>query len=170
MSESSVVDRRHVLLGAAIGAVAATAPTFAQAAKGSPEAVDALSSLLDSYNKALSAHDVAAMLKLYAPDAVVVGTGHGEIWGGPTEIADAYKHIFELFDPGKQKVDVIFRDGHILGDMAWMVSVEKVTFTKGAKATEFGLNSTAVFEKTAGNWLIRAHHYSNAADVQAAAK
>jgi uncharacterized protein (TIGR02246 family) len=170
MSASLLVPRRQVVLGAALGGLAAAAPAFSQAKAGDPASVDALKAVLDSYEKAFSAHDVAAVLKHFAPNAIVVGTGPGEIWGGPEEITAAYKNFFQAFDPGKQKFEPVFRDGHVLGDMAWIVAMSKVSFTKGTATTEFGLNTSAVFEKVGGTWLVRALHFSNLTPGQPAAK
>ena len=167
MSESLTLPRRHLVLGAALGGVTAAVPALAQTKPSDPAAVEALKALLDAYHKAFSAHDLPAVLKLFAPNAVVIGTGPGEIWGGPEEIGTAHKNFFQLFDPGKQKLEAQFRDAHILGDMAWLVAMSDVSLTKGTTTTEFGLNTSAVFEKTGGVWLIRVMHLSN---VAAAAK
>lgn len=170
MSGSSVLHRRELVLGAAFGGIAAAAPAFAQGKAGNAESVDALKALLDAYQKAFSAHDMPGLLKLFAPNAVSIGTGSGEIWGGAAELTEAYKNFFALFDPGQQKFEPVFRDGHILGDMAWVVSMSKVSLTKGAKTTEFALNMSVVFEKIGGQWLIRLMHFSNVTGDQPAAK
>lgn len=104
------------------------------------------------------------------PSHFVIGTGPGEIWGGTEEIATAHKNFFGLFDPGKQKQETQFRDGHVIGDMAWLVTMSSVSLTKGATTTEFGLNTSAVFEKTGGAWLIRLLHFSNVTSAQPASK
>ena len=140
------------------------------AADANGDSLGALKSLFDLYFKAFSAHDATAVLGLFAPSAVIVGTGPGEIWGGPEEIRSAHENFFQGFDPGKQESEPLFRDGNIVGDMAWLVSLAKVRFTKGEDVTEFGLNSSIVFEKTGGKWLIRAMHFSNLTDAPAAAK
>lgn len=167
MPDALVTPRRQVLLGAALGGIAATVPLFGQANPANAASVEALKALLDAYMKAFSAHDTPAVIKLFAPNAIMVGTGPGEIWGGPEEISAAHKNFFQLFDPGKQKHESLFRDGHVMGDMAWLVAMSQVSFIKGTQVTEFGLNTSAVFEKTGGGWLIRALHLSNAATAPA---
>lgn len=164
-------SRRQLMFGGAIGALLAAVPVLAQAKKtgvtappaggAKRPAFDALKALHDAYFKAFSAHDAAGVVALFTPNAIVVGTGPGEIWGGPEEIAEAHKNFFEAFDPGKQESDVLFRDGNVLGGMAWITSMSRVKFTKGADVTEFGLNSSVVFEKAGGKWLIRSMHFSN---------
>ena len=169
MADTLVAPRRQVLFGAALGVAAAAAPLMAQA-KPDPAAVDALKAMLDTYMKAFSAHDMAGVLKVFSPDAVMLGTGPGEIWGGADEITSAHKNFFSLFDPGKHTQEVQFRDGHLMGDMAWLASMSSVSFTKGANTIKFGLNLSAVFEKTGGAWLIRVLHMSNVAATPAASK
>lgn len=170
MADTLVAPRRRVLFGAALGGITVAAPAFGQATPANAASVDALKAMLDSYMKAFSAHDTAGVLKLFSPDAVVLGTGPGEIWGGSDEIATAHKNFFSLFDPGKHTQEVQFRDGHVMGDMAWLASMSSVSFTKGANTIQFGLNLSAVFEKTGGAWLIRVLHMSNVASTPAAAK
>jgi uncharacterized protein (TIGR02246 family) len=170
MPESLTLPRRQVVLGSALGGIAVAVPTLAQTTPAATAPVDALKAILDAYEKAFSAHDAAGVLKLFAPNAIGVGTGPGEIWGGTAEITEAFKHFFELFDVGKQKFEPLFRDGHALGDMAWLVSMSKVSFTKGADTVEFGLNTSVVFEKIDGAWLVRAMHFSNLTPAQPAAK
>ena len=88
MHEHTTLTRREVMaftVGAA--AFAATALADAQtkpAAPANPD-VEKLKALLDSYHKAFAAQDLAGVLKHFSPDAVVIGTGPGEIWGGPEE-------------------------------------------------------------------------------------
>jgi uncharacterized protein (TIGR02246 family) len=170
MADTLVAPRRQVLFGAALGGIALAAPLVAQTKPADAASVDALKAMLDSYMKAFSAHDTAGVLKLFSPDAVVLGTGPGEIWGGGDEIATAHKNFFSLFDPGKHTQEVQFRDGHVMGDMAWLASMSSVSFTKGANTIRFGLNLSAVFEKTGGAWQIRVLHMSNVASTPAAAK
>jgi len=166
MSINADVPRRHLVIGGALGALAAAAaPGLAQvtkpASKADSESLDALKALFDAYFKAFSAQDGDGVVALFAPDAIIVGTGPGEIWGGPEEIREAHKNFFQGFDPGKQRSEPLFRHGNVVGDMAWLMSMSKVTFTKGTGVTEFGLNSSVVFEKTGGKWLVRAMHFSN---------
>lgn len=179
MSEQSTnFSRRQVMIGGAIGALAASMPVLAQAVQAADApasggskgpVLSALRTLHDSYFKAFSAHDVPAIVALFAPDAIILGTGPGEIWGGAEEIGEAHRHFFDGFDAGRQESEVLFRDGHINGRMAFMTSVSKVKFTKGADVTEFGLNVLSVFERIGGKWLIRAMHFSNLTAAPAAA-
>lgn len=161
MAEAVLLPRRQMVLGAALAGMGVAGPAFGQVGQAASEPLEALKKMLDAYEKAFSAQDAPGVVKLFAPNAIVVGTGPGEVWGGAAEITATYRRFFELFDAGKQKFEALFRDGHLLGEMAWLVSMSKVTLTKGADTTEFGLNVSVVFERSAGTWQIRALHFSN---------
>lgn len=168
--QNADISRRDLVVMGTLGALAVSVPAIAQevktkidpkAAAENPEALDALVALVESYYKAFSSHDVSGVLATFAPNAVILGTGPGEIWGGPEEIGQAYKNFFQNFDKGKQESEALFRSANIVGGMAWLMSVTKVKFTKGTDVTEFGVNSSTVFEKTDGKWFIRLMHFSN---------
>ena len=164
MHEHTTLTRREVM-AYTVGAAAFTATALADAqtkaaAPANPE-LEKLKTLLDSYHKAFSAQDVAGVLKHFAPDAIVMGTGPGEIWGGPEEIGKAFTNFFQVFDKGKQSAERLFVDGNIIGGMAWLVTMSKMTVTKGSKTSEFGLNSSLAFERQGGEWQIRVLHISN---------
>ena len=157
MLEHMSLSRREITLGAALIGMTAAIPRQAKAA----DSVESIKALIESYQKAFSAHDIAGVLNLFAPKAIIVGTGPGEIWSGTTEISEAYKRFFDSFDKGKQTHETLFSDGQVLGNMAWLVSMSKMTFSKGTSKTEFGLNLSVVFEKSGGKWLVRTLHFSN---------
>jgi len=174
MPEHTILTRREVIAamsGAAAFAAAALAHAQAKpAAPANPE-VEKLKAMLDSYNKAFSAQDLSGVLKHFTPDAVVMGTGPGEIWGGREEIGNAYKNFFQVFDKGKQSAERLFVDGNVVGGMAWLLAMNKMTVVKGDKTSEFGLNISLVFERQgSGEWQIRILHFSNVAPGSPAAK
>ena len=94
-------------------------------------------------------------------DAVMMGTGPGELWVGQDEIRNAYTHFFEDFDPGKQSFESLWHHGNVGPQGAWLMNVSKVSMTRGSSTTEFGLNSSLVAVKADGKWLIQAMHFSN---------
>ena len=164
MAENTTLTRREVMAATVgVAALAAAAQADAQTKPATPDNPDLeqLKRLLDSYSKAFSAQDLPGVLKHFAPDAVLVGTGPGEIWGGPEEIGNAYKNFFQVFDKGKQSAERLFLDGNIIGGMAWLLTMSKMTVTKGGKSSEFGLNSSLVFERQGNDWQIRVLHISN---------
>jgi uncharacterized protein (TIGR02246 family) len=161
MSETITIPRRTVATVVALGAVAAATTSFAQGVEKPNPEVAALKALIDAHDKAFSAHDTKGVLALFAANATILGVGPGEIWGGHDEIASAYGHFFADFDAGKHKTESLWFDGHVLGNMAWLMSITKVTMNKGTASVELGLNLSVVFEKTASTWLIRAMHFSN---------
>lgn len=164
MPDHMTLTRREVMaFTAGAAAFAATALADAQTKPATPVNPDLekLKALLDSHGKAFSAHDLPGVLKHFAPDAILIGTGPGEIWGGPEEIGKAYTNFFQVFDKGKQSADRLFVDGNIIGGMAWLVAMSKMTVTKGGKTSEFGLNSSLVFERQGDEWQIKVLHISN---------
>lgn len=102
-------------------------------------------------------------MALYAPgdQAVVMGTGPGELWVGSTEIADAYRHFFEDFDAGtvQRECSTVFSD--ISGDVGWISATCNYKDLKGDQARSFALNVTAVLQEQAGAWTLRTMHFSN---------
>lgn len=157
MFEHGAPNRRQVVQGMALAGMGVALPASAQEATP----IAALRAMFESYQKAFAAHDLGGLLKLFAPNAIILGTGPGEIWAGNSEIQDAYKRFFELFDIGKHTAEILFSDGGISVDAAWLITMSKMSFTKGTGTTEFGLNQMAVFEKNGGAWRIRAMHFSN---------
>ena len=115
MMENAVFSRRELALGAAFFGVATVIPAQTKTA----ESVEAIKALIDSYQKAFSAHDMAAVMNHFTPNAIIIGTGPGEIWGGTAEIRTAYQRFFDMFDKGQQTNETLFVDGQVLGDMAW---------------------------------------------------
>jgi uncharacterized protein (TIGR02246 family) len=162
MSDTMTLPRRDAALAAALGAMAAATPALAaEDQAGRAAEVEALKALIDAHDKAFNAHDLKGVLALFTPNATILGTGPGEIWGGAEEIGTAYGHFFEGFDAGKQKIESLWRDGHVIGEMAWLMAVTNVTMTKAAATSEAGINLLVVFEKMVGKWLIRVMHFSN---------
>lgn len=157
----TMLSRRQAAYATVLGALAATVPAFGQGAEPDAESVDALQALLDEHNRAFTSHDMQGVLRVFAPNAMILGTGPGEIWGGHAEIKSAYQHFFDDFTPGKQVFENLWREGDVRGDLAWLLSMSKVTMSKEEKRREFGLNISVVFEKIHGKWLVRAMHFSN---------
>ncbi len=157
----TMLSRRQAAYATALGALVATVPAFGQGAKPDAESVDALKALLDEHNRAFTSHDMQGVMRVFAPNATILGTGPGEIWGGHAEIESAYQHFFDDFTPGKQVFENLWREGGVRGDLAWLLSTSKVTMNKDQESREFGLNTSVIFEKIDGKWLVRAMHFSN---------
>lgn len=153
------LSRRQAAL-AALGALALATPAVAHAAE-SEESVEELKALLAAHNKAFTAHDLKGVLATLSPKIAVMGTAPGELWVGHQEVSSAYTHFFEDFDPGKQHFEDLWHQGNVGPNGAWLMTMSKVTFTKGGAKTEFGLNMSILCEKEAGRYLVRAMHFSN---------
>jgi uncharacterized protein (TIGR02246 family) len=129
---------------------------------GSPEALEELKRLLDRHDMAFNAHDLDGVLELFLPtEAAVMGTGPGELWVGREEIGNAYRHFFEDFERDGQSSEYSWRTGSVGVEIAWLMSVSRVTMKQGEEVREFDLNISAVFEKVDGRWYIAAMHFSN---------
>lgn len=161
MHDETPMSRRQAVGAAALGALALAVPTLAEAKPKGPE-TDAIKALLAAHNKALTNHDLKGVLATMAPHAVLMGNGSGELWVGHAEISEAYKHFFADFEKGSQKIQDMWYDEKMGGDLASLMVVSKVTMTSGGKSSEVGMNTSILCEKKAGGWIIRNLHYSNA--------
>ncbi len=157
--------RRGLALAAAalvpVGLAGLSAASAAEPAKEAGADLAELAALVAAHDKAFDAQDIAGVLKTFAPTAVVVGTGPGELWVGHEEIRNAYGHFFQDFEPGKQTSEPLWRQEHAGTDVAWRTGVSKLTMTKGGKTTELGMNLSVVAQKIAGKWAFVSFHYSN---------
>ena len=155
------LTRREAVL-AAIGATALAVPALADKSKEkNQEGLDAVRDLLKAHNDAFTSQDLEGVMATLSHECVIMGTAPGELWGGHKEIIEAYRHFFEDFDKGKQTFETLWHDGNVGPAGAWMMSVSKVTMTKGTDTKEFGLNLSVTCEKHKGQWKIRAMHFSN---------
>jgi len=144
-----------------LGALAAVAPTAAEAAPGADSAMAPIRSLVRAHNKAFTEQDLNGVLACFTDRATLMGTGPGELWTGAGEIADAYRHFFLGFDAGRQKFEDLWHEGHISGDTAWLMAVSKVTMNKGSKKDVFGVNLSLVCRNSGGKWQFSTMHFSN---------
>ncbi len=131
------------------------------AADVSPETKAEFKAFLDQYRKAFSAKDADAVVAMYAPDAVLMGTGAGELYEGADAIRKAHIEFFESFD--KEERTVEFMKVGTEGNVAWVVASMKFTSYIKDKKYEFLINSTTVLEKRDSKWLIVVRHISNLA-------
>lgn len=155
------LSRREATL-AALGAVALAVPAMSLPAEAGPrDSVEALKALLKAHDDAFTAHNLQGVLATLSPRCALMGTGPGELWVGHKEIGEAYTQFFKDFDPGKQSFEMLWHDGNMGPMGAWLMVKTKVTMTKGAAKSEFGLNVSIACEKHAGKWLIRGMHFSN---------
>lgn len=161
MLDESPISRRQAA-AAALGALAVGVAATSADAKPSSANTPALKALMAAHNKAFNNQDLNGVLATMTKHAVLMGTGSGELWVGHAEIGGAYKHFFEDFDKGAQKIQDLWWDEKVEGSLASLMVVSKVTMTKGGKSADVGINTSVLAEKQAnGSWLIRNLHYSN---------
>lgn len=147
---------RSLLLAAALSATCIPVLAADDAATGVRE-------LFEAHEKAFNAHDLAGVMKLYAPGdkTVAMGTGPGERWIGTAEIEDAYKHFFADFDPGTIKRTCPWILSDASGDVGWVsASCDYEDSLKGTQRA-YALNISVVLQKLDGTWKLRAMHFSN---------
>lgn len=128
-----------------------------------PEDLEGVKAVLKQHDKAFSTQDLEGILSTYqqGPYTVLMGTGPGEMWVGPEEIGDAYKHFFTDFDKGAQAFRYDYVNGRTHGDVAWLSAMGEVTGRKGDKQMKFAINISSVLVKDQGNWKFCLLHFSN---------
>ncbi len=129
------------------------------AADVSPETKAEFKAFLDQYRKAFSAKDADAVVAMYAPDAVLMGTGPGELYEGTDAIRNAHIEFFKSFD--KEERTIEWMKVGTEGKVAWVVASMKFTSYMKDKKAEFLIHATTVLEKRDGKWLIIVRHISN---------
>lgn len=129
--------------------------------KDSPDAV-AIKKMFEEHRKAFSNHDVEKVKTFYADDAVMMGTGPGELWIGQEEIGDAYTHFCQDFEKGGQKHKITWQRPKIKGDVAWiMMTLDESQDRPGDDDPTYQLNMSVVLEKVGGDWKFSTVHFSN---------
>ena len=124
---------------------------------------EGVKALLLKHDKALKEHDIKGVLDSYVSgsDAVLMGTGSGELWVGQEQIKEAYEHIFADFDPGALETHCSWRSAGGNDQMAWLVAMCRVTdYLKNIKR-EYAVNISTAVEKQGSEWRFRTFHISN---------
>lgn len=142
---------------------ALTAQAGAAEAEGGDSDLDQIKAVLKAHDDATTNQDLAGVLAVMAPKAVIMGTGPGEIWSGPEEIKDAYTHFFADFDKGHQDFTYNVRFGGLSAEMGWLMTSGEVKAKKDGKDFAFPLNVSITVAKADGKWQITAMHFSTLA-------
>ncbi len=143
------------------GGGGAMAPAEAASAERLTAAKAEIRQVFVEYAEGVSAKDLDACMEAFSkdPDTVMLGTGPGERWVGPEEIADAHQHFLASFDSETSKRT--WSLGTMQGDVAWFAAMFEVAqYTKNVK-NEFFLNMSGVMVKQDGEWKIAQIHLSN---------
>ena len=123
--------------------------------------VDEATAMINRWTAAYNANDVEGLVKLYTPDAIVLGTRSPIISQGPQDIR-AYFVSTHLPGSGN-KVEFGERRMMVLGDLRAVLAVGFYNFTLniGGKMTPSHARFTWLIVNRGGSWLI-AHHHSSA--------
>lgn len=166
------MNRRNSIVAglAVISAVTGMQTTAKGAGKeesGNPE-LEKIKAVLKAHDDAMTSHNLKGVLAVFAPEAVVMGTGPGEVWSGHGEIKEAYEHFFADFDKGQQDFTYHVRFGELSAAMGWLLVSGEVKGKKGGKEFAFPLNISVTASKASGEWKIAAMHFSTLTSDKAA--
>lgn len=165
------MNRRSSIIKGLTGIVAisaVTAKATAEEVKGDSADLEQIRAVLKAHDAAMTQQDMAGVLAVMAPKAVVMGSGPGEVWSGPEEIKDAYTHFFADFDKGEQDFTYNVKFGGLSSEMGWLMTSGEVKAKKDGKAFAFPLNVSLTVSKISGKWLIAALHFSTLTGPHAA--
>lgn len=160
MSDSSSLTRRQVAGAAILGALAMALPEAAEA-KPDKTAMAPILNLVKAYDTAFNQQNLAGVVASFTPNAIMMGTAHGEVWSGTAAITDAYKHIFKDFDKGSLSFEHTWWDGALNGDSGWFMATDKVTHTHKGKSNSFSWNFSVNCVQENGKWLFHTMHFSS---------
>ncbi|MDY6795969.1 MAG: nuclear transport factor 2 family protein [Actinomycetota bacterium] len=118
----------------------------------------AVMEVMEDYARLYSKGDIEGILKLFDPDAAVIGTGEDEWRTGLDELREQVERDLSQVD----SVSLEYSDARVLslGDVSWM----RCRFTGRAGMGESDLSlsgrMTGVFVKNDGRWMIAQSHFS----------
>lgn len=155
------MDRRTTLLTGLSALGAAVALSNTAEAEDKKVELAKIHSVLKAHDDAMTGHNLAGVMATFAPKAVVMGTGPGEVWATPDQIKEAYKHFFEGFDKGQQDFTYHERHGSLGAEMGYLFTSGEIKGKKGGKAFAFPINLSITVTKVGADWKIAAMHFSN---------
>lgn len=160
------MNRRESIIGglAGITTVASLTPEAPAAeAKADRPELEAIRAVFKAHDDALTNHDLKGVLATMTSNALVMGSGPGEIWSGTNEIKDAYQHFFETFDKGHQVFRYNFKFGGLSPEMGWLGASGEISGEKDGKPIAFPINISVTMAKEGGAWRIALLHFSTLA-------
>ncbi len=118
---------------------------------------------LDKWVATFNANDIDALVKLYTPDAVVVGQG-GSIL---TEGSDAIRNFYSPLDKSGDKVAVGIHKIVVLDDkVAYVTGFDEFTAVRNGETRRAPAGFTMVLVRSGDRWLIAHQHSSRRAPTQ----
>ncbi len=126
---------------------------------GEDTATKEVDTIIIEHTQAFDSKSFDKALSFYDENAIIMGTGQGELYIGKEAISNAMKQFFSNFD--KEEREVTFRQVKVNGDVAWTISSMTITAIHEGKKSTYDLNLSRVLEKKDGKWLCVAEHFSN---------
>lgn len=119
---------------------------------------DAASAVIDRWTTAYNAGDAEGIVKLYTPDAVLLGTRSPIISQGTEAIRAYFSALVKPTTGNKLMIDD--RRMIVLGDLRSVLVTGFYTFLRGSAATPDPARFTMVIVKRGSDWLVVHHHSS----------
>jgi ketosteroid isomerase-like protein len=153
-------NRRRVWVGIVISMLWLSVLPCQAAEKNDAVAAE-VEQAIKNYVEAFGQKSIEGAMAFYDEDAVLMGTGDGEIYEGKEAIKNAHIQFFSSFD--KEEIETLWRKLTVKGDRAYVMSANKVKSQYKDQPVEFYLNISRVLEKKNGKWLCVMDHFSNLA-------
>ena len=143
--------RRSLLAVALSLGLLTLAPPLLADARSDVEAATA--QWIDAFNR----KSTTDIVKLYAPDAVFLGTSSAVIRDTPALVEEYFKSLGALGDASNAVGD---HRVQVFGDVAINSGYYTLTRTQDGKTTQSPARFSFVYQKRGGKWLIVSHHSS----------
>jgi uncharacterized protein (TIGR02246 family) len=112
--------------------------------------------LFHTWNEALKTKNSSEVVKLYAPDAVLLPTLSPVVRNSHEKIQDYFDFFLGMAPSAKIREEHI----RIFGDIAVNSGIYVFSVTRDGEAVEIPVRFTFVYRKLDSQWLIAEHHSS----------
>lgn len=122
--------------------------------------------LLDNWAKAFRAHDIKAIMSLYAPEVVAYDIVPPLKYAGAEAYRKDYQEFIAQYDG---PIEVEYRDLKVIvgGDVAFAYGLERLSGTmKGGQRSDVWIRFTSGFRKINGRWFDVHDHISVPVDLE----
>ena len=112
---------------------------------------------LDQWTKAFNANDVDALVKLYAPDAILIGPAGSSI----TEGSEAIRKYYARLEKSGDKVLIGIHKVVVVDDsVAYVAGFNEFSAVRGSETRKSPNRFTMILVKRGDRWLITHQHSS----------
>jgi uncharacterized protein (TIGR02246 family) len=131
------------------------------AASEAAQTKEDIAAVLAAYTKAFEAKDIDDVMACFADSdqAVVMGTGTGEIWIGKESIRSA--HMAFMASAEKERSTSTLCGSGVEGGTAWLAGYLELVQTLETGQFTTQLNLSMVLTRQEGEWRIICMHFSN---------